>query len=110
MKQIEGDNICAMEVGSALNILMESLEERKNSKFLSTAVKNEITKVAVELTNDVMKERVCERDAVCETDAVRGVYLNLIYFCEIEFKLIFVLLYRKIEWLYQRLDSHISLD
>lgn len=46
-----------MEVGHALNVFMESLEQRRDNSFLSTAVQNEIEAVAV---NDasVTKERV----------------------------------------------------
>lgn len=74
IKQIEGDNVSAMEVGSALNVLTESLEERKNSKFLSMAVKNEIAKVARAASHEitVTKEGECET-----TDAFFGSYLIL---------------------------------
>lgn len=55
-----------MEVGSALNILMESLEVRKNNKFLSMALQNEIQKVGA-VDEFVTKERVLET-----TDAFYG--------------------------------------
>lgn len=37
-----------MEVGHALNVFVESLEDRKNNNFLSMSVQKEIEKAAVE--------------------------------------------------------------
>lgn len=48
MKQIEGDDVSAMEVAHAINVFIEFLEERKKNNYLSTAVKKEIDKVAAE--------------------------------------------------------------
>lgn len=42
MKLIEGDNISGMEVGHALNVFVESLEDRKTNKFLSSIMQKEI--------------------------------------------------------------------
>jgi hypothetical protein len=40
--KVEGDNISAMEMGITVANLIESLETRKQNKFLSIAVQNEI--------------------------------------------------------------------
>lgn len=58
VKQIEGDDISAMEVGHAMNVFIESLQERKENQYLSSAVTKEIERVAVECDSSVSKERV----------------------------------------------------
>lgn len=57
VKQIEGDNVSAMEVSCAINVFIEHLEDRKKSNFLSTSVVKEIEKAAAE-DNTVSKQRV----------------------------------------------------
>lgn len=46
-----------MEVGHALHVFMESIEERKNSNFLSIAVQKEIEKASFD-DDTVTKERL----------------------------------------------------
>lgn len=54
---MEGDNISAMEMGITVANLIESLETRKQNKFLSIAVQNEIEYLNenhVEVTKDAI--------------------------------------------------------
>lgn len=46
-----------MEVGHALHVFMESIEERKNSNFLSMAIQKELERAAID-DDTVTKERV----------------------------------------------------
>lgn len=57
MKLIEGDNVSAMETGHALNTFIETLEQRKKNKFLSSAVQTEVEKVGA-TCRTVSKNRV----------------------------------------------------
>lgn len=79
-----------MEVVSALNVFIESLEERKNSKFLSTAVQNEMKKIAADEAVCVAKELACE-----PTDEFSG--LCLTFSCKNEFQSIIFSFYPNLQ-------------